>query len=153
MTDPITTMCCSSSRPSSARMETDPFLLSTMLLPKRGQSKLLTQPRICGTSRPTPRKLRVQYPGAIYNLLNRGDRRENIFEDAEDRHRFLKTPAEARDKTGWQVHAYWLVFNHLHRKGFLVSFHLTSLLCFLTNELWVFSSLLLAENIRLSTAS
>ncbi len=28
-----------------------------------------------------PRKLRVQYPGAIYHVLSRGDRREDIFLD------------------------------------------------------------------------
>lgn len=54
-----------------------------------------------------PRKLRVQYPGAIYHLMNRGDRRDDIFEDDDDRHRFLKTLAEACEKTGWQVHAYF----------------------------------------------
>jgi hypothetical protein len=48
-----------------------------------------------------PRKLRVQYPGAIYHLMNRGHRREKIFHDDEDRHRFLITLAEACDKTGW----------------------------------------------------
>jgi hypothetical protein len=26
-----------------------------------------------------PRKLRIQYPGAIYHVMNRGDRREDIF--------------------------------------------------------------------------
>ncbi|MBM3758494.1 MAG: transposase, partial [Acidobacteria bacterium] len=26
-----------------------------------------------------PRQLRVQYPGAIYHVMNRGDRREEIF--------------------------------------------------------------------------
>ena len=61
-----------------------------------------------------PRKLRVQYPGAIYHLLNRGDRREQIFADDHDRHRFLKTLAEACEKTGWQVHAYCLMSNHFH---------------------------------------
>ena len=35
------------------------------------------------------RKLRVEYPGAIYHVLNRGDRREPIFKDDEDRRRFL----------------------------------------------------------------
>ncbi len=29
------------------------------------------------------RKLRVQYPGAIYHVMNRGDRREPIFDDAQ----------------------------------------------------------------------
>jgi len=31
------------------------------------------------------RKLRVQYPGAIYHVMNRGDRREAIFTDDQDR--------------------------------------------------------------------
>jgi putative transposase len=61
-----------------------------------------------------PRKLRVQYPGAIYYVMNRGDRRERIFKDNDDRHRFLKTLAETCDKTGWQVHAYCLMSNHFH---------------------------------------
>ncbi|HEV2208896.1 MAG TPA: transposase [Verrucomicrobiae bacterium] len=58
-----------------------------------------------------PRKLRVQYPGAIYHLMNRGDRRDEIFEDDEDRHRFLKTLARTCEKTGWQVQAYCLMSN------------------------------------------
>ena len=37
------------------------------------------------------RKLRVEYPGAIYHVLNRGDRREPIFQDNAERKRFLKT--------------------------------------------------------------
>jgi putative transposase len=32
-----------------------------------------------------PRKIRVQYPGAIYHVMSRGDRRENIFLDDVDR--------------------------------------------------------------------
>ena len=36
------------------------------------------------------RKLRIQYPGAIYHVMNRGYRREAIFEDDEDRERLLK---------------------------------------------------------------
>ena len=61
-----------------------------------------------------PRKLRVQYPGAIYHLMNRGDRREKIFKDDLDRNRFLATLAQACEKTGWQVHAYCLMSNHFH---------------------------------------
>ena len=38
-----------------------------------------------------PRKLRGEYPGAIYHLMNRGDRREAIFKDDEDRKLFLTT--------------------------------------------------------------
>ena len=49
------------------------------------------------------RKLRVQYPGAIYHVMNRGDRRESIFKDDLDRERFLATLGEACAKTSWQV--------------------------------------------------
>ena len=61
-----------------------------------------------------PRKLRVQYPGAIYHVMNRGDRREPIFRDEEDHRLFLKTLGEACAKTGWQVQAYCLMLNHFH---------------------------------------
>src|SRR6184192_1365000 len=60
------------------------------------------------------RKLRVQYPGAIYHLMNRGDRREDIFYDDQDRQRFLATLDQACQKTGWQVHAFCLMANHFH---------------------------------------
>ena len=61
-----------------------------------------------------PRKLRVEYPGAIYHVMSRGDRREDIFLDDVDRQDFLKTLAEACQKTGWQTHAYCLLRNHFH---------------------------------------
>jgi REP-associated tyrosine transposase len=60
------------------------------------------------------RKLRVEYPGAIYHVMNRGDRREPIFRDDKDRHGFLDTLAEACGKTAWQVHALCLMANHFH---------------------------------------
>lgn len=60
------------------------------------------------------RQLRVEYPGAIYHVLNRGDRREPIFKDDADRQRFVETLGEACVRTGWQVHAYVLMPNHFH---------------------------------------
>ena len=60
------------------------------------------------------RKLRVQYPGAMYHVMSRGDRREDIFLDDVDRQDFLKTLAEACQKTDWQIHAYCLMRNHYH---------------------------------------
>jgi hypothetical protein len=36
-----------------------------------------------------PRKLRIEYPGAMYHLMSRGDRRERIFLDDVDRQDFL----------------------------------------------------------------
>lgn len=49
------------------------------------------------------RKLRVEYSGAVYRLINRGDRRL-----------FLLTIAEACQKTGLWVHAWCLISNHFH---------------------------------------
>jgi putative transposase len=60
------------------------------------------------------RKLRIQYPGAIYHVMSRGDRREAIFKDDSDRERFLATLGETCAKTAWQVHAYCLMSNHFH---------------------------------------
>jgi REP element-mobilizing transposase RayT len=60
------------------------------------------------------RKLRVEYGGAMYHVMNRGDRREPIFKDDGDRQRFVETLGEACAKTGWQVHAYVLMPNHFH---------------------------------------
>jgi REP element-mobilizing transposase RayT len=60
------------------------------------------------------RKLRVEFPGAVYHVMCRGDRRENIFEDDADRDRFLETLGQACQRTGWRIHAYVLMSNHYH---------------------------------------
>ena len=46
--------------------------------------------------------------------MNRGDHKEEIFLDDQDRRRFLETLGEACRKTGWQIHAYCLMGNHFH---------------------------------------
>jgi REP element-mobilizing transposase RayT len=60
------------------------------------------------------RQLRIQYEGAIYHLMSRGDRREEIFRDDVDRKRFLEALEVVCQKAGWQVHAYCLMSNHFH---------------------------------------
>jgi hypothetical protein len=42
------------------------------------------------------RKLRVEYPGAMYHVMSRGDRREDIFLNDVDRQDFIKTLARAK---------------------------------------------------------
>ena len=49
------------------------------------------------------RKLRVEYPGAIYHVMNRGDRREAIFKDDKDRERFLETLGETCARPVWKT--------------------------------------------------
>ena len=60
------------------------------------------------------RPLRIEYAGAIYHVMNRGDRREAIFRDDSDRQRFLATLGECCAKTDWRVLAYCLMLNHFH---------------------------------------
>jgi REP element-mobilizing transposase RayT len=61
-----------------------------------------------------PRPLRGEFAGAIYHPMSRGNHREAIFLDDEDRQTFLRTLGEACQRTGWQVHAYCLMGNHFH---------------------------------------
>ena len=61
-----------------------------------------------------PRKAGVEFAGAVYQLLDRGDRREAIFRDAADHERFLLTLSEVCGRTGWRVHAFVLMSNHYH---------------------------------------
>jgi len=61
-----------------------------------------------------PRKLRVEYPGAIYHVMSRANGKGQIFLTGVDRQDFLKTLAEACGKTGFQVHAHGLIRKHFH---------------------------------------
>jgi len=58
-----------------------------------------------------PRKMRVEYAGARYHVMSRGDRRENIYLDDVDRQDFIRTLAEACRQIDWQIHAYCLTSN------------------------------------------
>ena len=61
-----------------------------------------------------PRGLRIEFPGACYHVMARGNRREPIFHDDDDRRFFLSTLSEACAMTGWRVHAWTLMSNHYH---------------------------------------
>ena len=60
------------------------------------------------------RKARVEFEGALYHVLDRGDRREAIFRGNPDYERFLSTLGEACGRTGWRIHAFVLISNHYH---------------------------------------
>lgn len=61
-----------------------------------------------------PRSVRIEYAGAVYHVLCRGDRREPIFRDEQDYRCFLDTLAEMCKRTGIRIHAYVLMGNHYH---------------------------------------
>lgn len=60
------------------------------------------------------RKLRIEYSGAVYHVMSRGDHQEAIYREDADRELFLKCLGEACTKTGWQIQAYVLMSNHYH---------------------------------------
>ena len=60
------------------------------------------------------RQPRIEYPGALYHVLSRGDPRKVIFRDNRDREDFLDVLQRACAKTEWQVHAYCLLEDHFH---------------------------------------
>jgi putative transposase len=61
-----------------------------------------------------PRSIRIEHPGALYHVMARGNRRERIYRDDDDRRFFLSTMGEACERTGWRVHAWVLMGNHYH---------------------------------------
>lgn len=60
------------------------------------------------------RKPRVQFPGAFYHVLVRGNRREDIFFDDTDREEYLRRLRKARRRFNFTLYAYVLMPNHVH---------------------------------------
>lgn len=60
------------------------------------------------------RRLRLEYPGAIYHVINRGNYRRDVFETAGAAQSFVTTLEEAVGRHGWRLQAYVLMTNHFH---------------------------------------
>ncbi len=60
------------------------------------------------------RPLRIEFAGALYHVTSRGDRREAICDDDEDRAAFLDVLSEVIKRYNWICHAYCLMTNHYH---------------------------------------
>lgn len=56
----------------------------------------------------------MEFPGAVYHVLDRGDRRESIVQSENDRAAFVRTLGQACERAGWRLHAYVLMTNHYH---------------------------------------
>ena len=61
-----------------------------------------------------PRQVRIEFSGALYHVMARGDRQEVIVKDEEDRRTFVRTLGEAAERAGFRVHAWVLMSNHYH---------------------------------------
>jgi hypothetical protein len=55
------------------------------------------------------RKLRLEFPGAVYHVINRGNYRNWIFRDERTRAAFESCLFEACGKTGWLLHAFGIL--------------------------------------------
>lgn len=60
------------------------------------------------------RRLRLQFPGALYHVINRGNYRAAVFGSSGASRAFLLALAEACTRHGWRVHAYAVMRNHFH---------------------------------------
>ncbi|MCV2368587.1 REP-associated tyrosine transposase [Roseateles oligotrophus] len=60
------------------------------------------------------RPLRIEFPGALYHVTSRGDRREDIFVDDTDRARLLAVVAQGLSRFDAGMLAYCLMGNHYH---------------------------------------
>ncbi|SFB19547.1 MULTISPECIES: transposase [unclassified Bacillus (in: firmicutes)] len=61
-----------------------------------------------------PRQLRVWYPGAIYHIVARGNRRAAIFIDKQDYLEYLRILEDVRSMYPFLLHSYCLMTNHIH---------------------------------------
>jgi putative transposase len=60
------------------------------------------------------RKPRIEFAGACYHVLNRGNYRRDLFETAGAAEAFVDCLGEVCERMGWQLHAYCVMRNHYH---------------------------------------
>ena len=60
------------------------------------------------------RPLRIQYPGAVYHVMNRGSSRQKVFLETRDYEVFINTIGELHNRWRVEVFAYCLMGNHYH---------------------------------------
>jgi len=61
-----------------------------------------------------PRTAREKSRSGIYHIMIRGINRQNLFEDDQDRQKFIETLAFYKEKCGYMIYAYCLMSNHVH---------------------------------------
>jgi len=60
------------------------------------------------------RPLRVEYPGAFYHVINRGNAGDAVFKNIRDREKFLEYLGKAVKRFSIRIHTYCLMTNHYH---------------------------------------
>jgi putative transposase len=60
------------------------------------------------------RPLRLEFAGAVYHVTSRGDRREDIYRDDDDRQAWMGVLSLVCTRFNWVVHAFCQMTNHYH---------------------------------------
>lgn len=60
------------------------------------------------------RKLRLEFPGAIYHVINRGNYRAWIFETPGSKQAFEECLFRVCERSRWRLHAFVIMDNHYH---------------------------------------
>jgi REP element-mobilizing transposase RayT len=60
------------------------------------------------------RKPRIEYNGAFYHVITRGNQRQKIFKDKRDYTRYLLILGDYKDRYKYLLYAYVLMNNHVH---------------------------------------
>ena len=60
------------------------------------------------------RKLRIQFEGALYHVINRGNYRRDVFSSPGAAQAFVELLGEALPRFGWRLHAFVIMRNHYH---------------------------------------
>ena len=60
------------------------------------------------------RQWRIEYEGALYHVLSRGNERKAIVADDKDRLVFPDTLGQMSNRYDAEIHAYVLMDNHYH---------------------------------------
>jgi len=60
------------------------------------------------------RKQRIEYPGAVYHVISRGNYRKELFVERGTGEAFEQHLFESVERCGWKLHAYVIMSNHYH---------------------------------------
>ena len=60
------------------------------------------------------RPIRIEYPGAVYHVICRGNNRQTVFRDDADRRRYLEKVCLYCEKRDVELLCYCLLGNHVH---------------------------------------
>lgn len=83
------------------------------------------------------RKPRIHFPGALYHVITRGNRRQGVFLDEKDLQRFLTYLSDCKKRFPFRLYAYALLKNHLH---LLIEVEKTSLSRIMQSLLFAYAS-------------